>query len=51
MSKAEAENIDTRELEEGGRELLVSVEGLVATKAFSTWEKGIRKDVVGGLDV
>ena len=51
MSKAETENIDIRELEEGGIELLVSAEGIVATEAFSTWEKGIRKDVVGGSDV
>ena len=39
MSKAKAENIDIRELEEGGIELLVSVEGIVATEEFSTWEK------------
>ena len=51
MSKAEAKNIDIRELEEGGRELLVSAEGIVATEAFYTREKGIRKDVVGGSDV
>ena len=51
MSKAEAENIDIIELEEGGRELLVSAEGIVATEAFYTREKGIRKDVVGGSDV
>ena len=51
MFKDEVENIDIRELEEGGIEILVSAEGIVATEAFSTWEKRIRKDVVGGSDV
>ena len=51
MSKATGENIDITEVEEGGIELLVFAEGIVATEGFSTWEKGIRKDVVGGSDV
>ena len=51
MSKAKGDNIDIREVEEGGIELLVYVEGIVATEGFSTWEKGIQKDVVGGSNV
>ena len=41
MSKAEGENIDMREVEEGGIEFLVSAEGIVDIEGFSTWEKGI----------
>ena len=30
---------------------MVSAEGIIYIEGFSTWEKGIRKDVVGGSDV
>ena len=40
-----------REVEERGKEFLVSAKGIVDIEGFSTWEKGIQKDVVGGLDV
>ena len=39
MFNSEGENIDIMEMEEGGIELLVSVEGIVATEGFSTSEK------------
>ena len=48
MSKAKGENIDIREMEEGGIKILVSAKGIVDIEGFSTWEKGIQKDVVGG---
>ena len=51
MSKAKAKKLNIRELAEGRIELLVFVEGIVATEEFSTWEKGIKEDVVGGSDV
>ena len=47
MSKAEVGKIDMREVEEVGIGVLVCEEGIVEMEEVSTWEKGIREDVVG----
>ena len=43
----EVEKIDMREVEEVGIRVLVCEEGIVEMEGVSTWEKGIREDVVG----
>ena len=46
MSKAKVGTIDMREVEEVEIGVLVCEEGIVEMEGVSTWEKGIREDVV-----